>query len=56
MSKAEAAAHSADFTIPKNLLIEPEQLTRGESIGSGAVATVYKTAWLGCTFAVVILS
>ena len=44
-------ATSANLGIPENLLIQPKELTRGGSIGSGTFAKVYKTTWLGCTFA-----
>ena len=44
-------ATSTDLRIPEDLLIQPEQLTRGDLIGKGTFARVYKTKWLGCTFA-----
>lgn len=37
--------------IPEYLKINPKQLKRGDCIGSGSSARVFKTTWLHCTFA-----
>ena len=44
-----------DFMFPKCLNIDPKQLKRGDIMGSGATATVFKITWLNSTYAAKVL-